>query len=259
LQQTKSLFQLPDDLKRRFDEMLTSQFRRSIHTLDDAPSVYRDEQQLLLGDILHFLRYVMEQEIQLSAEGFMYKKHVQQLMERLSVAEEPVGKTAWRFGYGRRYREYPIRLSFIYDYCYYQGLIAEIGNQLTITDLGRARTASGQKEPLTEVYRFWLRLYKGPIPNIRSIVHWLERLAGSWVTVESVGGVLCKLIRPYYYDSSESILEARILQMMMHIGLIRIGEDEACGKVVLVSKLGSSVIKGSYKDEDAIDLSIDNR
>ncbi|WP_409346623.1 hypothetical protein [Paenibacillus sp. MBLB4367] len=257
LQQTKSLFQLPDDLKRRFDDVLTVQFRKSVQELEEAPGVYRDEQQLLLGDILHFLRYVLEQDIPLSTEGFMYKRHLQQIMERLSIAEEPVAKTAWRFGYGRRYREYPIRLSFIYDYCFYHGLIAETGDSLTITDLGRSRLATGQKEPLTEIYRFWLRLYKGPISNIRSIVYWLDKLASRWVTVESLGGVLYKLIRPYYYDSSESILEARILQMMMHIGLIRIGEDETHGKVVQVSKLGSSVIAGSYTEEEAIDLKID--
>ena len=108
------------------------------------------------------------------------------------------------------------------------------------------------------MYKFWLRLYKNPIPNVQSIVAWIDRLGGQWVTMASLGEVLCKLVKPFYYDSSESIVEQRILQMMMHLGLIRIGEDQENGAVIQVTKLGTKVIQGTFvAEEDKVVLFMD--
>jgi hypothetical protein len=70
------------------------------------------------------------------------------------------------------------------------------------------------------------------------------------VSASSLSSALCPLIKPYYYDTPESILDQRILRMMMHIGLLRIGEDEQNGTVVQVTKLGSGVIHGTFVAED---------
>ncbi|MBD0380570.1 hypothetical protein [Paenibacillus sedimenti] len=257
-QQTKYLFHVPKDLKKRFNDVLTKQFKANLQ-MTNEPGVYRDEQMLIVDDINHFLTYIaQQQDVPLTTEGTMYKRQLQQILERLSVQEEMVAKGAWRFGYGRKFKEYPNRFSFIYDYCYYHQLIAEHEQSLQLTDVGKVRLQEGTKENLAAVYRFWLRLYKNPIPNIQSISLWIDRLAGSWVTSGSLGDVLGKLVRPFYYDNSESIFEQRILQMMMHLGLIRIGEYEEKGKVVQVTKLGSSVIQGTYvAEEDKVVFMLD--
>lgn len=242
---TKYLFQMPSDLKRRFSESLSRQFKKSLLETEE-PSVYRDEQQLVVEDVHHFLHFLYHNEVVLTAEHFMYKRHLQQILERLSVREEAVSKGQWRFGYGRMFKEYPNRFSLIYDYCFFQQFITEDNLRLTLTDKGIAAVQGIVKEDVLNMYRFWLRLYKGAIPNLQSIVHWVENLARNWVTAESLSDVLCPLIKPYYYDTSESVLDQRILQMMMHLGLLRIGEHEQYGKVVKVTKLGSSVIHGTY-------------
>lgn len=258
-QNTKYLFQVPNDLKRRFSDALTKQFQKQL-VLTNEPVVYRDEQKLIVDDIYHFLHYVLQNEAVLAADNTMYKRQLQQVLDRLSVKEEPVGKTAWRFGYGRLFKDYPNRFSLIYDYCYYADLITEHNQVLALTDKGKERVNQGQREDLLQVYRFWLRLYKGAIPNLQSLVHWLERLTRSWVTAESLKSALLPLIRPFYYDTPESILQQRILQMMMHLGLIRIGESEDAGTVIQISKLGSSVVQGIYvAEDDKIEIPIDNR
>jgi hypothetical protein len=255
-QQTKYLFQVPLDLKRRFSDVLTRRFQESIQTSEE-PGVYRDEQMLIVDDIMQFLQYVYQQEIQLNADQYMYKRQQQQILERMSVREDLVGKGAWRFGYGRMFKEYPNRFSMIYDYCFFHHLISEHNQSLVLTDAGKLRVTEGRKEKLDQVYKFWLKLYKGPIPNIQSLVQWVDRLAKPWVTVASMGEVLCELIRPFYYDTSESIYEQRILQMMMHLGLLRIGEDVENGRVMQMTKLGSSIIQGTYvAEEDRIDLKL---
>nr|WP_312875606.1 hypothetical protein [Paenibacillus planticolens] len=257
-QQTKFLFHVPNDLKRKFSEVLTGQFKQSLK-LTGEPSVYRDEQTLLVDDIFHFLTYIShQQEILLTADGSMYKRQLQQILDRLSVQEDMVAKGAWRFGYGRMFKDYPNRFSFIYDYCYYRQLISEQGQTLHLTEEGKARLLEGKKENLADVYKFWLRLYKNPIPNVQSLAGWVDRLSGQWITLSSLSDVLCKLVKPFYYDSSESIVEKRILQMMMHLGLIRIGEDDKEGMVVQVTKLGSKVVQGTFvAEEDKVVLLLD--
>lgn len=257
-QQTKYLFRVPEDLKRRFSETLARYFAKKLVYPEDPPRVYRDEQNMLPDDVMNLLKQLERQELPLNPEGFLYKRQLQQAMERLAVPEEPVAKTAWRFGYGRRFREYPARFSFLYDYCYFQGYIEESGGLLRLTQKGSLAVMEGKKELASDLYAFWLRLYRGPVPNLLSLVHWIERLAGQWVTTASLAEVICPLIKPYYYDTPQSIFEQRLLPMMMHLGLIRIGADESFGSVVQMSKLGSSIVKGTYvPEEDTIDLNLD--
>lgn len=257
-QQTKFLFHVPNDLKRKFSDVLTGQFKQSLKQTSE-PNVYRDEQLLIIEDIFHFLTFLSQvQELPLTVEGSMYKRQLQQILDRMSVQEEMVSKGAWRFGYGRMFKDYPNRFSFIYDYCYYRQLISEQGQVLSLTEEGKSRLLEGKKENLADVYKFWLRLYKNPIPNVQSLAGWVDRLSGQWVTLASLSEVLCKLVKPFYYDSSESIVEQRILQMMMHLGLIRIGEDLENGMVVQATKMGSKVIQGTFvAEEDKVVLFLD--
>lgn len=247
--QTKYLYQIPSDLKRRFGESLKKKFQKQLHVINE-PAAYRDEQWLLLEDVRTFLRYLYHRPVELNAEGAMYKRSQMQVLDSFHVKEEPVGKGGWRFGYGRRIKDYPNRFSLIYDYCYYNDLIAEEGRELLLTARGEAFVAEGRMPDPREMYQFWLKLYKNPIPNIQSIVQWIERLATGWVTVDSLASVLTKLIKPYYYDTPESILQNRIIRMMMHQGLVKIGEEAQAGSVVQMTKLGSGIVRGVYVPEE---------
>jgi len=248
--QTRFLYQVPSDLKKRFNDAFGRKLRETLRYTGD-PAVYRDERELIVDDIDRFLRFVRERDVPLTAELFMYKRVLGQALEAMSVREAPVAKIGWRFGYGRRFKEYPNRFSLIYDYCFFAGYIREDAASLRLTEKGEDYLAAGRKEKLPDVYRFWLRLYKGPIPNIQSIAHWLKVLADDWVTAESLGDALCPLIRPYYYDSSRSIFETRIVQMMMHLGLIAVGDAEGAGHAVRLTQLGKSVVGAASKGDDS--------
>ncbi|MDF2668502.1 MAG: hypothetical protein K0R67_808 [Paenibacillus sp.] len=256
-QQTRYLFQFPKDMKARFTETLAKQFQ-SEFTYTDEPPVYRDEQGLIAEDIFHFLHFLYHQDVPLTADLSMYKRPLQQIVDRMSVIEE-LPKAGWRFGYGRNFRDLPSRLSIIYDYCYYQGLISEGNSMLVLTDKGRQTYLSGKREDLSHVYRLWFKIYKNPIPNLQSIVYWVDRLARDWVQVDALAKVLCPLLRPFYFDTSEAIFEKRVLLMMMHLGLLRLGEDESHGRVVRMTKLGIGIVTGTYvPEEEKIVLKIDN-
>ncbi|WP_127588592.1 hypothetical protein [Paenibacillus koleovorans] len=256
-QQTRYLFQFPQDMKRRFQETLLKQFQTNLEYLDE-PAVYRDEQRLIVDDIYALLHYVYHQDIQLTADGTMYKRFIQQILDRMSVGEE-LPKEMWRFGYGRQFKELPNRLSLLYDYCYFHNMLTEQEGALLLTDKGKQTVLEGRREDLTQVYRLWFKLYKNPIPGLQAIVYWVDKLAQDWIETAALERTLCPLIRPFYYDTPESILHKRVLQMMMHLGLLRIGEDESRGTVVKMTKLGSGVVTGTYvAEEDRITIAIDN-
>jgi hypothetical protein len=94
------------------------------------------------------------------------------------------------------------------------------------------------------LYHFWLKLYKNAIPNLRSLVHWLDQLAMRWVTFDSLCEALAPLIKPFYYDEPRTILEQRIVGMLVHLGLMRVGEHPEHGVVVRMTPLSGPIIAG---------------
>ncbi|MGO4544946.1 hypothetical protein AB4Z29_09110 [Paenibacillus sp. 2TAB23] len=240
---SRYLFQVPNDLKARFRDTLARRFASDL-TYSEEPPVYRDEQMLIHDDISHLLHYMYHNEVQLTADGSMYKRFTLQLLEKFGVQEELPTKGAWRFGYGRHFNHYPNRLSFIYDYCYFANYITENQTQLSITGLGEERMRSKPAGEAEQIYRFWLKLYKGPITHLLSLVHWINALTVEWVTVDSLRTVLVPFIKPYFYDDANTILEQRILAMMVHLGLLRVGEHPINGAVVRMTKAGRSIVSG---------------
>ncbi|RED60425.1 hypothetical protein [Cohnella lupini] len=253
-QQTRFLYEVPEDVKVRLCDVLEKRFRTSLVSMDE-PAAYRDERSLLVEDIAHFLRYVRDNDLPLTSDGIMYKRQLQQALELLSVNESLPAKGGWRFGYGRRFMDYPDRFSLLYDFSYFEGYVAEEAEKLTLTPAGRMIADGLAKPDPSKLYRFWLRLYKGPIPNLSSLVQWVMRLSGDWVTVESMNEILQPLIRSYYYDTPRDVLERRILNMLMHLGIVRWGQTAEGVHVVKITPQGKWLISGNtLAFEDTLNL-----
>lgn len=246
--ETKYLFHVPQDLKNRFSRVLSERFQQSI-VISDEPLLYRDEQSLMQEDIIQFLNFIAAEDILMTKEGCMYKKPLSQLLERFAVREEPVHGEVWRFGYGRRFKHYPNRLSFIYDYCYYKGYFIEDEYRITITDKGTACSESPHNIDPASLFHYWLSLYGKPIKNLTSFVYWIYQLAQQWVTVNSISDALIHLIKPFYYDAADMILEKRIIQMMIHLGLLRIGHHETDIYVIQMTEQGTRLIGESFLNQ----------
>ncbi|MFB5763139.1 hypothetical protein [Paenibacillus medicaginis] len=234
---TRYLFQVPADLKQRLSEV-TSQHMRELIESTDEPAVYRDEGHLLGEDLKLMLRFIGSHEIVLNPEGVMYRRTQQQMIEHLHVAEPLLGKGGWRFGYGRFFKHYPDRLALLYDYAFYRKWIAEAGGLLVLTAKGEEALDIPTEEELIQLFRFWLRLYKGAVPNISSLIYWTSICAKSWVPQASLFEQIGPFIKPFYYDSPEAVFDKRIIRMLMHFGLLRVGEHQAAGTVVQMTAWG---------------------
>ncbi|MDR0271587.1 hypothetical protein [Paenibacillus sp.] len=241
---TRYLFQMPNDLKERFRHELGIVLRKQVCRTSE-PGLYREEQNLCADDLLLFLRYVRDQEIELNQEFIMYRRNQQQVMEMLHVGESLVTKGGWRFGYGRTFSSYPDRFALLYDFAYYHEYITEDGQKLRLTAKGTEFLDGGMKESVIQIFRFWLRLYKKSVPNLASLVFWVSECAKEWITVASLHQAIDWLIKPYYYDTAESILNERVLKMMLHLGLLRIGESQEHGAVVQITAWGHKIANKS--------------
>lgn len=235
------LFHLPDDLKSRFRTKLEHHVRSEVEKAQ-APEIYREEPTLAAEDLSLFLEYVQRHDIPLNSEGAMYRRNQAQLMEKLHVEEPLLGKSGWRFGYGRSFNIYPDRLSLLYDYAYNKKWIIAQNGSLEITASGAQMIAEDRREPLMQLIRFWLRLYRGPIPNLLSLIYWIDRGSTEWVTVSSLYQSLEKFIKPFYYDTSVAIFQERILKMMLHLGMLRIGEDNFQNRLVRMTPIGRAYV-----------------
>lgn len=243
-QQTRFLYHMPEDVKQRLCETLERRYRAGLDGRDDPPA-YRDERGLFGDDIIAFLRYVRDYDVPLTADGSLYKRQLQQVLALMSVTETPPSGQGWRFGYGRRFKEYPDRFSLLYDFCYYHRLVEERPDRLALTEAGYEAAGGGERPDPAEVYRFWLRLYKGPVANLPALVQWIARLASGWVTERSLAAALLPLVRPFCYDSAGDVLERRVLRMMMHLGLVQRGETEQGEAVVRVTPEGRELVTGN--------------
>jgi len=241
-QQTKSLVQMPDDLKAALAAAIGRRFSRAVETAGE-PSAYRDEHGLIQRDVKAFLSFVRNNPVPLTADGVIYKRVLVQLLDGLAVREEPLGRVGFRFGYGRKFRHYPDRFSFLYDYCFHFGLVAEDDGELRLTPEGARRLAADGEEDLWQMVRYWLRLYRGPIPDVAALAYWTLHLAGGWITVRSLVDCLRPLARPFFYDSPETVLERRIIRVLMHLGLLRLGEHETRGAVIRAHAAAAPILQ----------------
>jgi len=241
------MFHVPSDLKARLRETLERRLSATIVPADE-PHAYRDEQGLLTEDLYHLMRYVERYEVPTAADGSMYKRNVQQIIEHLGVRETLPAKGEWRFGYGRKFHVYPNRLSLLYDYAVDSLLLKEEPERLTLSAAGQEKLSQEPTDDTARLYKYWLRLYRTAIPNLVSLVHWIDSLAGQWVTAESLQRTLLPYIKPFYYDTAESVFAQRIVAMLLHLGFVRVGEHERLGTVIRMTKLGSAVVRDSIKD-----------
>ncbi|HEY4391167.1 MAG TPA: hypothetical protein VGN02_07435, partial [Paenibacillus sp.] len=221
--------------------------RSEVVLAEQEPVIYREESDLMSTDLHLFLEYVLNHSVVLNAEGVMYRRSQLQIMEMLHVSEPLVGK-GWRFGYGRRFKDYPSRFSLLYDYAYHIRLIKEEGDSLKLTSSGLSYLKEEHGDTMLQFVVFWLRLYKIPIPNLLSIIYWIERSSADWVSVASLYQKLESLIAPFFYDTPESIFEERILRMMLHLGMIRIGENGDGKRYIQTTGFGKMATGQLHKD-----------
>jgi hypothetical protein len=235
-------YYIPDELQAAMRRQLVARFLRNLRRSQEGPLLYQDEGLALVRDLDVFLEYVRHHTVPLTTGGSMYKRNLTQVLELFEVQETPL-QGGWRFGYGRRFHDYPDRLALLYDYAYSARLIVEGEDGY----LHAAEDCSdwyglSEIEQARALMRFYIHLYRRPIARLPQVVHLLAHTAVDWLDSAETLDALAHLVTPYYYDDREQVWRTRILKMLMHLGLIRIGQDETGREWFQITKLGQQLI-----------------
>lgn len=230
---TNQSYYVPEDLRQRIRAQGSA----------ESPVVYRDEGLALVRDTQTFLDYASQHVCKLTQEGVLYKRHLTAILQLLEIEEQPL-PSGWRFGYGRRFHDYPDRFALIYDFCYDQQLVFEdVGALVVCSERMKEWLRKEEKERLRELFLYWQQNYRSAIPTLPLILQKLGNILQSgWVFADSIKPILWPHVPEYYYDSKEQILEKRICGMLVHLGLLCHGKMADDRSVLRLSELGKELI-----------------
>lgn len=246
---TNNLYEMPTDTKERITDLITEPYLQEKELI--TPDFYRDEENLMVADLYSFLGYLQRDIVRLAGDGGIYRNQQKILFQGLYVVEEPVSGKGPRFGFGRNYHLYPDRFSLIYDYAFYKGYIEEHEQgYLQLTVLGNDKLIKKDAEEGKNMYRFWIRLYRKPIPHLPIIIRWIGLLSNSgWISLNQCYEVSSSWLAPYYYESVETLFQ-RIIQIMLHLGILKVGLESGVNYIALTTS-GKKWVQGisAFKEE----------
>ncbi len=215
----QQLYFMPEDLK--------SKLIKGLKQNNKNPTTYFPDKELILGqhaflhDMVIFLRYVSHEIVPLTTGGTIHKRQQLEIFKRLSMSESPVDGKQWRFGYGRRFPDYPSRFALMYDYLFDKGLINEEINCLSITGDGNKVLHGDITITEQDGFHYWLFLYGKAIRNISFLVSLIEIYCSQWQEIEFLKEKIIVFIQEFYYDSKSDVLQKRVLEPLMWFGYLK--------------------------------------
>lgn len=216
-------FILPDEVRKQWRSLFLKEIQ-GIREEEVQTGVLYDGTHHMVQDLERLLHLLGKQPVQIAKNGSMYRKQAVHLLALMHIQEE-LPSDDWRFGYGRRFREYPDRFALLYDYAYYRKWIGEdleLAN-VFITDLGQQLLLQGiqQDEAAKDLIAFWLLTYRKAIPNIENISRFISyQCQNKWIEEKALVQNLIPFTSSFYYDSSEDVLKKRIIAMMVYLGIL---------------------------------------
>jgi hypothetical protein len=212
-----TLYQIPVDLRSRLLKGLSRQYSPS-SSIPNIPVLHSEKSSTLIMDLITFLRFVQNELVLLTSEGAIHKRLQQQLFKSFVIPENPLDSKGWRFGYGRRFNNYPDRFSLIYDYCYHQEWIEERGETLVLTGKGEEIITGKSLLDHLDLFRFWQKLYQKPVRNLSFLLSLISLYTQEWIGLNDLEKEVVPFIVPFYYDREEDIFTKRIIAPLLWLG-----------------------------------------
>lgn len=194
-------------------------------------SGYRDEGDLIVRDLLVFLKEIEQHSLPLTMEGYLHKRKQQMIIQKFHIEESLIREKSYRFGYGRRFPAYPNRFALIYDFCFAQGWLMEEDGYLSLSEPGKQfleKQALNQLKRLhQQIITFWIHTYSKPIACLPFIYCFIKAcLEAVTIQREDLFKLVSIWLNTYYFDDLESVFQQRIIRMMLHLGIIQISLDQ---------------------------------
>ncbi|MFX4302478.1 hypothetical protein ACOJUR_09515 [Alicyclobacillus tolerans] len=243
-----TIYVLPDELREHLLYSVIDQMREKLVFHEDDENISLDKTSVL-SDLHTFLQYTERHQVQLTVNGSIYKRQLTQILELMSTPEE-IPVESWRFGYGRRFHDYPDRFALLYDFSYFTGLLEEQEVGQLIINSSHPWLQKGNYEQLQSLFEFYIRSYRRPLPRLPLILSLLIHLSESWVREDTVYEVIQHFLSDFYFDSKEQVWKQRILQMLHYLGIVHLHQETFSDSIhnwFQMSKLGLQLLLGDIK------------
>ena len=216
-------FILPDEVRKQWRSLLLHGIQGMRKEEIEGGTIY-DGSHHMAQDVEILSNNLKNNHVPFAKNGAMYRKHIMNLIHLFNVPEE-LPTESWRFGYGRRFREYPDRFALIYDFAYHRGWITEddmMGNVI-LTEQGYQFLEEGiNYEQLTkDLFSFWLLSYRRAIPNVENLTRFISLLCQKqWVQERVLVEQLLPFTSGFYYDTPEEVRKKRIITMLNYFDFL---------------------------------------
>jgi len=252
----RMLYRMPDDVRQRMRKFISSEYRSRVLVYEGTPMAYRDDEFALVRDICTFLQYVDRHEVKLTHDGAIFKRQQLQMMELLECQEE-LSPRGWRFGYGRRFHDYPDRFALLYDFCHHRNLIVESEEGILRIGVIDDWLQMDKQACLMLLFQYWRSYYRKAIPRLSLALAVIgHTLHAAWVERESLARIVLDYVDSYYYDSAEQVVQQRILSMLCHLGIIARGQTDDGRSLLRLTDLGACILLDEAKTDERFQDSV---
>lgn len=249
-------YRCPTEILKYIVHYETQQLRQSVQTSMYEPKWIRTDQGTLARDAVTFLLFLARHEVKLTQEGVIFKRQQMQIFQLFEVQEEPLSvHVGFRFGYGRRFHDYPDRFAMIYDHLYEEGCIIEDESGSLFIDEVKSGIYMTESEEsrAKKLFQFYMRTYRISIPTLGRIVSRIAKFSSkAWVFKQSLEDELLHFIDNFYYESKEIVYRQRILQMLVYLGFLAEGRDVSQDLLYQLTPLGERFVHSSDILDDGL-------
>lgn len=214
-------FLIPEQIKKEISNRLKSALNEQSIFLPSR-SNENPKEMFIINDIISFIDTISERQLPLTKSGMLHKKDFQLIMKQFNV-QEMLPTEKWRFGYGRRFSQYPDRFSLIYDFCFNKSWIKEDNGYLKLGMAVEQLNDLKIADLIKEIVLFWQNTYRRAVPTISTLFNlFIDALIdGEGIEEEVIVDQFLPYIEQYYFDSKENIILKRFLTMLDYLNIVK--------------------------------------
>lgn len=209
----RQVFFIPGDLLAILSEALAEEMQSRV-CLDPTELAPAPPERDLLEDLHRFLAYVYKNEVTLTQQGQIFKRHQRALLELLR-AHELSGDSAT----GR----YPEPLGLLVGFALHQHLVLrEEGTLRAAPDLTEwLRQGDGSKR--RELFAYWRDRYYYH-QDLQTFLSTARAVSGRWVSARAVAAELEPLLNPSQRNSFQTRVRFHLVTFLAPLGLFELAQ-----------------------------------
>ncbi|HYG59891.1 MAG TPA: helicase-associated domain-containing protein, partial [Symbiobacteriaceae bacterium] len=240
-QNYRQVFFIPPDLMAVLGEILHRQMIHRICLTAGEPVRQTDPERDLVEDVHRFLAYVYKNDITLTQQGQIFRRHLRALLDLLGMNADDEESLVGR---------YPEPLGLLVGYALDRRLIVRDEGQLRYSPDLPAWVEQPLGPKQSDLFRYWQDRYY--YQDLQTFLSVLKTVGGQWLSVDRLVTEVEPLINPSQRGSFLLRLKHHLSTFLAPMGLCQLGQtgtleepDMACR----ITPAGLAVLEGTIPED----------